>query len=453
MRSAAPTVGSDGTADHDAPGPAAFGAPGDPGTRLLAGPPAGAGAESHDDHRRRLGPLPDTALGREPFLESIRASGLRGRGGSAFPVARKLDALLSSGGVPLVVVNGSESEPASRKDALLMGLRPHLVLDGATALAGVAGAAEVVVVLHRSDRRSQASMERAMDERDTGDRSGPTLSVVLGPDRYVAGEASAVVALLEGEDAKPRFNRRPAAYTGVRGRPTLIHNAESMAHVALLARFGAAWFTDAGPVRSPGSTLVTLTGSVAAPGAVLEVVAPVTIGGILTGGGGLRTPPAAVLVGGYAGTWLDGSRAWDLPLDHDALAAEGVSLGCGLIGVLPHGACGIVETARLLAYLAGESSGQCGPCVVGLPALADSMAELAAGRSSRSEVRRMHRQAAGLLGRGACAHPDGAVLLAESALEVFGSEVQRHLGRTGCSGPGRPPVFPFLGPGPGPGRP
>ncbi|MHB1712888.1 MAG: NADH-ubiquinone oxidoreductase-F iron-sulfur binding region domain-containing protein, partial [Acidimicrobiales bacterium] len=377
------------------------------------------------------------------FVHAVELSGVRGRGGSSFPVARKLKALMSSGEEPLVVVNGSESEPASRKDAALIAFRPHLVLDGAVALADATGAGAVVVVLHRSDLETRVALDRALAERDMARSDNPSISVVLGPDRYVAGEASAIVALLEGEEAKPRFNRKPAAYSGVRGRPTLIHNVETVAHLALLARFGSDWFTGIGPPASPGSTLVTLAGSVAVPGRVLEVVAPVTVGELLATGAGVGTPPAAVLVGGYAGTWIEGIKAWDLAVDNEALAAVGATLGCGLIGVLPHGTCGLVETARLMAYLAGESAGQCGPCVFGLPALSASLADLATGHSNRGEVRRMHRQSAGIIGRGACGHPDGAVMLVESALEVFAPEIRRHLGWRGCSGVGCGPVFPL----------
>lgn len=429
--------------DATGAGPRRFGAPGDSGTRLFAGPQAAEGSESLSHHLQRLGPLPDTGADRAAFVESIRASGVRGRGGSSFPVARKIETLLSSDDAPLVVVNGSESEPASRKDAMLMGLRPHLVLDGAVALAQATGAAEVVVVLHRSDHQSRAALEQALAERRTAGNGAQRFSIVLGPDRYVAGEASAIVALLEGDEAKPRFIRRPAAFSGVGGHPTLIHNVETVAHLALLARFGDGWFTGAGSPGTPGSTLVTLAGAVTAPGRVLEVVAPVSLGELLAVAGGVCTPPAAVLVGGYAGTWMEGSAAWDLTVDRDACACAGAPLGCGLIGVLPHGTCGIVETARLVAYLAGESAGQCGPCAFGLPALSATLADLAAGRSNRGEVRRMHRQAAGIVGGGACRHPDGVVVLVESALEVFAPEVRRHLGWKGCSGVGCGPVFPL----------
>lgn len=426
-----------------APRPRPFGAAGDPQTRVLAGPPAASGPEPLVSHLQRLGQLPPAATGLRGLVQSVEASGMLGRGGASFPVARKLRTLLLSGGRPLVVVNASESEPASRKDATLVSLRPHLVLDGAAVLAAATGADEVVIVLHRGASGPRHALERAIAERRPGCADTATISVVVGPDRYVAGESSAIVSLLQGEEAKPRSARQPAAVSGVGGRPTLVHNVETVAQLALLARFGDTWFAQAGSPASPGSMLVTLAGGVAIPGSVLEIVAPVTVGELLAAGGGVRTPPAAVLLGGYGGTWVDGPDASDLAVEHQAFADVGASFGCGLIGVLPSGVCGLRETARLVAYLAGESSGQCGPCAFGLPAVAACMADLAAGTSTSGEVRRMHRQMAAIRGRGACGHPDGVVTLVASALEVFAQEVHAHLRHSGCSRSSDGPVFPL----------
>ncbi|HVA43590.1 MAG TPA: hypothetical protein VNF50_08910, partial [Acidimicrobiales bacterium] len=258
----------------------AFGGVGAPGTRLLAGPQPGSGAESLMAHQVRLGAWPDVEVDRKALLGILEISGLRGRGGGSFPAAAKMAAAAGGGGGrPLLVVNASESEPASAKDATLVGLRPHLVLDGARILARAAGADEVSLVLHRGNHLGQRALGAALSERARADLDDPEMTVTLGPDRYVAGEASAVVSLLEGGEAKPRFTRRrPAALHGVHGRPTLIYNAETTAHAGLLARFGAQWFRRAGTAERPGSTLVTLAGAVARPGRVLEVMAPVSMG-------------------------------------------------------------------------------------------------------------------------------------------------------------------------------
>src|SRR5204863_5091456 len=114
-----------------------------------------------------------------------------------------------------------------------------------------------------------------------------------------------------------------------------------------------------------------------------EITGPLTVGELLVAAGGLTSPPAALLIGGYAGTWMTGDRAWRLHVERAAMCAAGAPPGCGLLAVLPHGACGVRETSRLVSWLASEGAGQCGPCVFGLPAVASLFGDLAAGRHGR----------------------------------------------------------------------
>lgn len=411
---------------------------GGPGARLFDGPP---GAESLAAHLDRLDRVPLLTGSRHDRLATVDRSGLGGRGGSGFPVARKMAAVAAADGRRLLVVNGAESEPASRKDQTLLRMRPHLVLDGAVWAAAAVGAPEVTLVLHRGDLTSRRAVHRALRERAAAGLGDPPIDVVDLPPRYVAGESSAIVSFLEGGEAKPRFDRR-AVQAGVRGRPTLLHNVETVAHLALIARFGPDWFRGAGTDRTPGTALVTVSGGVARPGTVVEITAPVTLGALLRSVGGVHQPPPAVLVGGYAGAWVDGRSAWTVPTSRDGFAAAGLPFGCGLIGSLPPTACGLRETARLLDYLAGESAGQCGPCVFGLPALAMGLTAVVAGRGIRRQLAALHRRAAAVTGRGACRHPDGAVALLESALQVFADDITRHSRHGGC-GAGDSQVFPL----------
>ncbi len=433
-----------------------FGGVGHPHARLLAGPSEADGAETLDAHLERLGAVPVHRRAGE-LIEVLRLSGLEGRGGAGFPVADKVAAAIGAGGPCTVVVNASESEPASRKDRTLLRARPHLVLDGAALLAEATESSDVVVQTHRGDSESRAVLRAAIAEREHSGWDPVPVRLSVGPDRFVAGESSAVVAFLEGRPARPRPGP-PAAVSGVHGRPTLVQNVETLAHVALIARFGPDWFRSAGGPGSPGSVLVTVAGDVARPGAVLEVWDPTPLGRIVTScalpgdgtidGSGPATG-AAVLLGGYGGAWAPLADVWALPVDREALRRVGLPLGCGLVGVLSAHACGLRETARLLGYLAAESAGQCGPCALGLPELADRVRALAGSSSSRAAVRRMLQRTDAIVGRGACAHPDGAVHLLESALEVFADDVHRHLRRGSCAGARRPAAFPVPEPGQG----
>jgi len=432
------TVAGSGRVVAATEGSVRIGGLGEPGTVLLSGPLPSAGPEPLDDHLGRWGSLP----GRDGdgVLALARASRLDGRGGGGFPLARKLATARESGGEPVLVVNASESEPASAKDAALGAHRPHLVLDGAALAAEALGVSSVTVHLHRRAAAPLDGLTRAVAERRRSGHDGVTWRVSLGPDRYVAGEASAVAGFLHDGDARPRFGAAPLAVVGPSGRPTVVANAETLAHLGVIARLGAGPWADLGWGASPGPRLLTVTGSVGRPGHVLELTGPGTLGDVLVAGG-LSAPPGAVLVGGFAGTWVDGDEAWQVPWERSALSCLGAVPGCGLVGVLPHGACGLVESARLVRYLAGESAGQCGTCAVGLPRLAAAMEALAAGTFRRRALRRAEALAGELLGSGACGHPDGVVRLVRSTLSVFADDVVRHLAGEPCRHADHPPVF------------
>ncbi len=347
-------------------------------------------------------------------------------------MAAKIDTALLAPGTPVVIINGSESEPASRKDGTILALRPHLVLDGAAVVAALAGSDEVVVHVHRGADRVASSLERAIADRRAAGLPDPRWKLSSGPNGYVTGEASAIASLLDGGEARPVFSAVPMAQQGPSGRPTLVNNAETVAHVAMLVRSGAGPWRAAGSPSSPGPQLVTLAGGVAQPGSVLEVVGTATMGMVLRVAG-LERPPSAVLVGGYAGTWIRGHEAWNCWMDRDDLRRFGASPGCGLIGVLPQGYCGLAETSRLVEYLAGETAGQCGPCVRGLPQLADACRSLADGSLGRRGLRRLLSLAAVVDGGGACSHPDGVARLIRSALAAFADDVTLHISGHSCA--------------------
>jgi NADH:ubiquinone oxidoreductase subunit F (NADH-binding) len=384
-----------------------------------------AGDTSWGAHLDRYGPLAPLDLG------EVKRSGLTGRGGAGFPTAVKL-AAVASRRAPIVVANGAEGEPVSSKDAVLMAFNPHLVVDGVVTAMDLVQAREAFVAVTR-DAAARA-LEAALSERPDTRR----IQTVVVPDRFVAGEESALVNFVNGGEAKPTFTPPRPFERGVDGRPTLVQNVETLANLALVARYGARWFREAGTDAEPGSVLVTVTGTVNRPG-VVEVELGLPLHAVVERCGGLSAPAQAVLVGGYFGSWL-GASALDLPLSRSS-----VSLGARALVVLPAGACGVAESARVLRYLAGESAGQCGPCVFGLPAVAEAFEALAAGQlDPRSALERLPRLSAQIARRGACAHPDGALRFADSALRVFEREIEVHLGGR-CSATLHEPFLPTGG--------
>ncbi len=405
--------------------------------RLLAGLEPGGGPMALAAHTRVHGPLPDVAP--HQLIEEVERSGLRGRGGADFPTARKLRAVAERRRVSAVIVNGSETEPASAKDRLLLARLPHLVLDGALLAAGAVGARRVIVKVGSTAVDAVSALEGAVSVRE---RDPVSFEVVAGPEGYVGGEESAVVHYLNGGAELPTFVPPRPYERGFRGRPTLIQNPETLAQLALVARFGSRWYRELGTVADPGSALVTITGAVRAPG-VYELAFGTTMSDLLAAAGGPSEPLQALLVGGYFGTWMEASEATSLRLAREDLRSVGCSLGSGVLIALGESSCGLHESARVISYLAAQSAGQCGPCVYGLRAIADSVGALAGGVAHPRERERVLRWTSEVRGRGACHHPVGAVRFVESALRVFGDEIDWHAGGV-CDA--RPAGLPLGGP-------
>ena len=394
-----------------------------------------------DEHLERHGP-PPVGLGsaRGALVEEILASGLRGRGGGGFPTGLKLEAVASRPGNKVVVANGSEGEPTSLKDKALLRLTPHLVLDGVALAAHAVGAGTAIVVVGRAAATERAAIAAALEERRRLDIDRVAIRVADIPDRFVAGEETAVVQWLNGGPAKPTITPPRPFERGVGGRPTLVQNVETMAQIALIARYGSAWFREVGTPDEPGTVLVTVLGAVRRPG-VREVALGQSLEKVIESAGGASEPVGAYLIGGYFGTWIAADNR-DVALTDAALRPLGGALGARAIAVLPAGRCGLAEAARVTRYLADESAGQCGPCRFGLPAIADAMGELLTTAASPKLVAQIERWAGQVSARGACRHPDGAARFVMSALAVFQDEVALHVaGR--CSGHDRQPLLPL----------
>lgn len=372
--------------------------------------------------------------------EAVEASGLFGRGGAGFPSASKWIAARHGGREPMVVVNAMEGEPASAKDRVLLSQAPHLVLDGAEVVASVIGASAVTVCVARADAWATASVEAAAAERERSAVARTTISVVGPPARYVTGEESALVSWLDHHRALPTLRVDKSVPLEVSGRPVVVHNAETLCHVALIARHGPDWFRRMGTPEAPGSTLVTVSGAVRFPG-VYEVELGNPLADILHRAG-LDTELSAVLLGGYGGAWLDAALS-GTPFAPGPLTAAGATLGVGVVIALPAGSCGLAETARIVRYMADQSAGQCGPCVYGLRDVATDLEQVWAGRDGPWVLDRIRARASVIEGRGACRHPDGVVRLVRSALKVFADDAAAHAAGRPCAGHARRSVMTF----------
>jgi NADH:ubiquinone oxidoreductase subunit F (NADH-binding) len=406
--------------------------------RVLEGPSLASGAEPLSSHRARLGTLPRRSG--QDIVSLLDAAGLLGRGGAGFPVARKwasvaMQATIQGRGA-VVIANGAEGEPLSAKDRVLMATRPHLVLDGAELAAAAVGADRIIVYVGEAHSAANAALAHAIDERAARGTGSTSIAMELleAPRAYVSGEETAAVHFINAGDARPTSTPPRPFERGVDGRPTLVQNVESLAHAALIARFGDAWYREPGRDVTRGTALVTVGG--APRSGVTEIELGLSLGDVAGIAGlesGARTAAGPVLLGGYFGGWVAGGDAWRAPLDPAVLRSGGSAFGCGVIRFLEPDACGVDATARMLDYLAGQSAAQCGPCVFGLRAIADAGARLALGHPRQDDLRRITGWSETLAGRGACRHPDGAVGLLRSALRVFEADFSAHQRRSGCT--------------------
>jgi len=377
------------------------------------------------EHEDDFGPINRLAIS----IDVLRESGITGRGGAAFPTAKKVEFLLQQRrATGYVVVNAMEGEPAAHKDRMLLATNPHLVLDGAMVLANLLNADSVVICIARDHVNTIAQVKAAIAQRGARRLQGPSFEVQSPPGRYVAGEESALVHWLNSNETLPQYRpTRPALLQIGRGG-VLLDNAETHANIGLIARHGGEWFRSVGTATRPGTTITSITGNGKA--LVVEVPYGTPIRSILLGAG-IDYVPRALLLGGYGGTWLDGQHL-DVGFDDDSLRPFGAGTGAGVIMALPPQSCGVAECARIVEYMAKESARQCGPCAFGLPAMAEDLKALASGRNAAQSLARLSSRSDVIEGRGACRHPDGVIRFVRTALSVFAEDFNQHAAGHPC---------------------
>ncbi len=355
------------------------------------------------------------------LLDLIEQSGLRGRGGAAFPLATKARAVRRVAkwrGTPVVVANGEEGEPASIKDRWLLRNRPHLVLDGLRLAAAAVGADRGVVYL--SDPLAARSVASALEEAERAGRLTLPVGITVVEPAYVAGEETAAVRAINGGPAKPTDKPPRPFEAGVADRPTLVSNVETLANLPFLYRHGADVYREAGR-----------------PPALYELPHGIAFRELLALHGVPSRAVQGALMGGYFSGLL-ARQALDMTLDHESVRGLGSGLGCGALCILGEDDCPVAVAASVMAYFARENAGQCGSCFNGTAAMSavlDALRDVGVGTDDLSRLRRWSEV---LRGRGACATLDGATNLAASLLDRFPDSVTRHLDG-GCDGCGCSP--------------
>ena len=302
-------------------------------------------------------------LTQDEALARLEASGLTGMGGAGFPTWRKWEAVRGEPGPRVVIVNADEGEPGTIKDRYVMELRPQLLLEGLLAAMRFCETDQAYIYLREEYATCRTVLQEAIAAR------GIPVELVIGAGAYICGEETAMLESMEGRRGMPRLRPPFPAQSGYLGRPTLINNVETLAHVALILRGG--W---------QQTRLWSVSGAVATPGCY-QAPLDVTLRTLLDEyAGGLTAVPSAIVPGGAASGVLP-PAALDVALTRDGLAEWGCGVGSAAVQVFPASYSPLRLLAETMRFFAEESCQKCTPCRIGNRALHHVAEELEQGRS------------------------------------------------------------------------
>ena len=369
----------------------------------------------------------------EGVLELVGTAGLRGRGGAAFPVAKKWELARQESSPRYVVLNGGEDEPGSIKDRILMEHHPHLVLEGLLLAAYAIEAEAAYLYVNHTYDKAIAGLQAALAEAEQAGHAKIPFTISPAPTDYVAGEDTAALEVLEGKKPLPRQKPPYPTTAGLFGRPTVVNNVETFANVPPIVLKGAEWYQGIGSNGCHGTLIFSLGEEVERPGAYeLPFGTPLrhlleACGGGLRGGKRLK----AILPGGPSSAFLPPDQI-DIPLDYPSLQNAGSALGCGIVRLIPEGVCMVEETLRLADFFARECCGQCPPCRMETGVLKAILEKVQHGEGSSDLLPQVEKVVNFSKGKGLCSFigmPGPPVL---SALRLFPEDFEVHLRDKRC---------------------
>jgi NADH:ubiquinone oxidoreductase subunit F (NADH-binding)/NADH:ubiquinone oxidoreductase subunit E len=321
---------------------------------------------------------------RERIVAELKASGLAGYGGAGFPTGVKWEAVAREPAPRYVVVNADEGEPGTIKDRYVMERRPHLMLEGMLVAMRFAEATEGFIYLREEYATARARLEGALDElRAAGLLEGLTIELVVGAGAYICGEETAMLESMEGRRGMPRLKPPFPSQVGYLGRPTLINNVETLAHVPAILRIGGEAWAALGTNGAPGVRLWSVSGAVARPGCY-EAPNGITLRRLVTEHAGGATDEIGAIVPGGAASGILPPAALDVPLTRDGLREWDAGVGSAGVQVFPRRYPVLRLLAETMRFFAEESCQKCTPCRIGNRAMHHLLEELEHGRTAMS---------------------------------------------------------------------
>jgi len=387
-------------------------------------------------------------LDREEVVAELDAAGLRGRGGAGFPAARKWRSVMGTGaGTRYTVANGAEGEPGTFKDRALIRSNPYAVIEGLAIAAHTVGAARSFLAVKASFAPETEALTRALIEMgEAGWLDPETFAVVAGPEEYLFGEEKALLEVIEGNEPLPRWlppylhglfasapqlgwqahepdlvdHRRPGA------NPTLVNNAETLAHAAWILANGAEAFRAVGTEASTGTVLCTVVGDVAHPG-VFEVPMGTPLQELLDKAGGpLPGRQFKAVFPGVANAVLAANQL-EVALSYESMEAAGSGLGAAGLIVYDDSACLVEVAAMLSRFLYVESCGQCPPCKIGTGDITATLDRIRTGAGQDADLGLIEERLRIVADGNRCYLPIQERIVISSILRAFPDDVAAHL--------------------------
>ena len=383
------------------------------------------------------------------ICEEVTRSGLRGRGGGGFPTGRKWEAARSQAGPKkYVICNADEGDPGAFMNRSVMEGNPHSVLEGLMIAARAIGADETLIYVRTEYPLAVRRMKQAVQDaremgflghRIFGSEQTLTCEVMEGAGAFVCGEETAMIASIEGQRGMPRPKPPFPAQSGLWGRPTVINNVETLAHVVRIIRDGAENFRQLGTAASPGTKTFALTGHVVNTGLIevpfgttlREVV--LNIGGGITDRGGRVRPEhfKAVQIGGPSGGCLTHEHL-DLPLDYDSLRGAGAMVGSGGLVAMNHQTCMVGIARFFMDFTQRESCGKCVLCREGTKQMLVLLDDILEGRATGETIDLLARLARAVQQGSLCGLGKTAPNPVLSTLRYFRAEYDAHVFHRHC---------------------
>ncbi|HUT14803.1 MAG TPA: NADH-quinone oxidoreductase subunit NuoF [Anaerolineae bacterium] len=380
----------------------------------------------------------------EQLIDMVKASGLRGRGGAGFPAGRKWGFLPKDPNVvKYVCVNTDEGEPGTFKDRELVEKDPHQIIEGVIIAAYAVGAQRGFVYIRGEFFLGVKRWIKAIDDayakgflgKDIlGSGFSFDLSVHRGAGAYICGEETALIESLEGKRGEPRLKPPYPASVGLWGKPTLVHNVETLANVPHIVNRGAQWYAGIGTPKSTGPKIFCISGHVKNRG-VFELPLGVPLRELVyehAGGVAFDKKLKAIIPGG-ASTPMLSVEQLDTTLDFESLEAAGTMLGTGAVIVMNEDTCMVDVARRLMRFFSHESCSRCTPCRNGTRSILGILERMEHGEGVPGDVERLEELARGMQGLTFCPMGDAAANPVLSGIKLFRDEYEYHIQHKRCA--------------------